>query len=404
VILLVILLGLLQGLLIFWLGDYSQSVTWLYLISFLIFLVPFLALSRVSVPLPSLRIPAWRSINNLSLRQIWCLYLIAFFFCCLFYLSNGASFFNTSDSFEFKTRLNATPLGALASRIVRFQLPLLGLALLGKTKFHVGSHKHNKLVGIFLLVGLVATSLTGFKGYLIAFYVTPLFFFLAPAYTPALKHSFSGKVKRQIVILFLSALFLASSVFYLTLVNTRNLYQVQYLEALTLVVERLTSEQTIGTYTAIVQSTPFNFSSLGSSLSAELCNIFSKITLGLIYKCSSLSAHRMISGSETSAVAIDIIGDSLINFGFPIGPVLYGSIYGIITSKARRLYSLFSSSAFRGIAPAFSYPCLCIFCGFLLIGIGSNPISILFDFSVCLVIAIIYFQVFALGSLIFARK
>jgi hypothetical protein len=179
---------------------------------------------------------------------------------------------------------------------------------------------------------------------------------------------------------------------------------VQYLEALTLVVERLTSEQTIGTYTAIVQSTPFNFSNLGSSLSAELCNIFSKATLSLISKCSTLPAHRMISGSETSAVAIDIIGDSLINFGFPIGPILYGSIYGIIASKARRLFSMFSSSAFGGNAPTFAYPCLCSFIGFILIGIGSNPISIFFDYSVCLVIAIIYFQVFALGSFIFARK
>jgi len=190
----------------------------------------------------------------------------------------------------------------------------------------------------------------------------------------------------------------------LILVNTRKLYQVEYQEALSLVVERLTSEQTIGTYTAIVQSTPFNFSSLGSSLSAELCNIFSKLTLGLISKCSTLSAHRIISGSETSAVAIDIIGDSLVNFGFPVGPILYGSIYGIIASKARRLFSLFSSSAFRGNASTFAHPCLCIFCGFILIGIGSNPISIFFDFSVCLIIAIIYFQIFALSSLIFARK
>ena len=75
-------------------------------------------------------------------------------------------------------------------------------------------------------------------------------------------------------------------------------------------------------------SLPFDISTFGSSLNAEICNIFSKISLNQLVSCNELPIHRIISRSSTSQVAVDIIADSVVNFGFPIGPIMFGSIYG----------------------------------------------------------------------------
>jgi len=382
-------------------GGYGQNVSSLYLNAFLCFFIFFIIFSLCAIPWPSHRAPYFGFLNKLSPPFIWRLYLFIFLICTVFYLANGASFFNTTDSFVFKTRLNSTPLGALISRFVRFSLPLLGLISLHNARRCSDVAKYRVLFGAFLLTGLIASSLTGFRGYFVTFYLTPLFIFLAPDYTQQIKRIFSGKVKKKLFIaLFLMPLLL-SFLLYLALVSTSRLYAVDLLDALNLVFERLTKEQSFGTYMAIDSSIPFNVSTLGSSLSSELCNIFSKLTLGQIFRCSSLSAHRIISGSDLSAVAIDIIGDSLVNYGFPFGPIFYGFIYGIIASKARQSFSLMLSTGTSANASSFDYSCLCIFSAYMLIGISSGAISIFIDFTVCLIITVMLCRLISYCNFLF---
>ena len=188
------------------------------------------------------------------------------------------------------------------------------------------------------------------------------------------------------------SLFLVALVIY----NTAGLYGVSFIDSLQIILERISVDQSIGSYSAIKDyylDRPLPF---GQSLFSEVCNIFSKSTLNLLFTCSTTSVHRMISGSQTSAVAVDIISDGLVNFYYPLGSILYGIIYGFCCSQIQSKINYRFLMGPASVHHALKYSFFCILGAYILIGIGSNPISIFLDFGISVLLFLMLVYVFSI--------
>ena len=147
----------------------------------------------------------------------------------IFYLSQGATLLNTLSSFDFKTELNASPFGAIFSRFVRCIIPVISMTLMAISMPKLKKNRYNLLCFIIFFFGFIVSSLTGFRGYFISFYVTPFLIFFAPLYIPACRKFLRLRIKkRSLGIIFLGVLAVALLIQFL-IINTRNLYDVDLL-------------------------------------------------------------------------------------------------------------------------------------------------------------------------------